>query len=105
MKANNSEHYRPLAHAHNMTSNSHITHCTGTTYSRSLTVRGENTIRVLKLSTWREKSETGSTGALIETSLENPLPYAALSYRWGGDLPQTHIAFIPSASFHRRCSL
>ena len=59
-------------------------------YSRPLTDPGERTIRVLRLNSQLENTNTGVSGYLKETSLNDPLSYTALSYRWGADPP--HIA-------------
>ena len=60
-------------------------------YSRPLTDPGERTIRVLHLNPQHEDTNTGVSGCLIETSLDDPLPYSALSYRWGADNPHIPI--------------
>ena len=59
-------------------------------YSRPLTDKRERTIRVLQLNPQSGKSGNSNTevsGCLKETSLEDPVPYSALSYRWGEDEP------------------
>jgi len=61
-------------------------------YSRALTGRDDNIIRVLRVSSHFVKGSTVISGTLLETSLHNPLPYVALSYRWGEDKPDIPIA-------------
>jgi hypothetical protein len=56
-------------------------------YSRPLTDPGERTIRLLHLNPQRGDTNTEVSGCLIETSVDDPLPYSALSYRWGEDKP------------------
>ncbi|KAK5723471.1 hypothetical protein LTR15_005169 [Elasticomyces elasticus] len=70
-----------------------MSHAPASPYSRPLLSPDEHIIRVLRLTTEREQSEIEVTGALMEISLYNPLPYVALSYRWGDDPPHIPIAF------------
>jgi hypothetical protein len=57
----------------------------GSPYSRDLTKPHERTIRVLQLKPPRNTNEKVPAYTFVETSLDNPLPYTALSYQWGKD--------------------
>lgn len=60
-------------------------------YSRALTDPNERTIRVLRLSPLLGGDDSRVTGFLEETSLDRPVPYTALSYRWGAEVPHIPI--------------
>lgn len=60
-------------------------------YSRPLTNPGERTIRVLCLNPQRKNTDGGVSGCLRETTLDDPVPYNALSYRWGADPPHVPV--------------
>jgi hypothetical protein len=60
-------------------------------YSRDLTKPHERTIRVLQLRPPRNINEKVPAYTFVETSLDNPLPYSALSYCWGKDKPHISV--------------
>lgn len=61
-------------------------------YFRPLTDPGERTIRVLRLDPNGGSTDRRVFGCLKETSLDDPVPYSALSYRWGADPPHIPVA-------------
>jgi hypothetical protein len=59
-------------------------------YARELTKPDERVIRVLQLKPQSDPKNIILAYSFMETSLDNPLPYTALSYCWGKD--KLHIA-------------